>query len=254
MLGTDSYSQVYQKAFEEILPLQSLSTFVGYSRNLVAVTLPDNTTSFIYRVTVYPKGEADRNQNLLLNALQKVPTDQIPLDTLLPEYAIHDRDKYYIDGFIFVTPEDASYFYSKRDKRWKACKSHLEFKNFCRSNKECLKKQLAFGFRSNNITEGVEIKLEVVAIVDTSMKVTYTYSLLNLTGVGLKFLISLDNKTWQPKTLQLDELQSFACNKSEIFLKIFTTKDSYVAYKLLPQEKYQILVNPESRKFYLQKF
>lgn len=180
----------------------------------------------------------------------------VSLSTSLAQFAIRNNDNTAVDAFIFNNTYDSENFYSKKDNNWSACKSMMNRVNCCFSTKECIGKEIFFGFRNNNIWQGLDVKLEIVALVDTSLKVDYKYSYTidNGSGKELRYFLSIDNINWQETSLRNGYQQVFTVEQKVIFFKIKTDDFKFSMYKLIPNERYRIFWNRNLYKWDLKKF
>ncbi len=228
---------------DESLIINSVYALNGNAYNKAEVILPEKTKSYIYRISVQPKGAAGINSSLL-KLLNEMGGSTVALTTSFANLAVKNNDNYAVDAFIFNNVVDAENFYAK-SKDWSACKSLLGRSSSCFSTDECLSRKIYFGFRNNNLTQGLEVRLEVVAVVDTTLKSTYqyTYNIINETGREVKFSLSLDGKNWAPVTLRDSYKISPTFDQTEAFFRILTGLNKYVNYKISPDDRYKIYWN-----------
>lgn len=104
--------------------------------------------------------------------------------------------------------------------------------------------------------QGLDVKLEIVALIDTSLKSDYKYSYTidNAANQELKYLISTDNVNWQETSLRNGYQQTFTFEQKEIFFKIRTDNFKFSAYKLTPNERYRIFWNANFAKWDLTRY
>ena len=165
ILAESIYAQELVQVTDETLTVNSVTAMTGYTRNKTEVTLPDRTSGYIYRISVFPKGTNPAGPSLF-SLLKKLGSSNISLASSFAEYAIANNDNSSVDAFIFSSPDDANNFYAKKDGYWNACKSMPNRVSCCFATKECMGKEVYFGFRNNNIMKGLDVKLEVVALVE----------------------------------------------------------------------------------------
>lgn len=99
----------------------------------------------------------------------------ISLASSFTKFAIKNNDNNAVDAFIFNNVFDAENFYAKKDGNWTSCKIMMNRGNRCFMSKECLANKIYFGFRNNNTMQGLSVRLEVVAIVDSNSQVSFKY-------------------------------------------------------------------------------
>jgi len=242
--GFNLNAQELVQVINEVITVNSTSSLLGYTRNKVQVRLPEKTKSYIYRISVYPKGNAGIDQSLL-ELLKKVGGAEVALMSSLSDFAIRNNDNLSIDAFIFNNVYDMDNFYSKNENNWSACKTMLNRANSCISVKECLNKDVFFGFRNNNISQGLDVKLEIIALVDSTSTVDYLHSFTinNNSNQELKYFLSPDNINWKEMVLRKGYINSFNIEQEKLFFKIYTDKYKFSSYRLDPSERYKIIWN-----------
>jgi len=235
---------------DETITVNSTTSVSGYTRNTTKVTLPEKTIGYIYRLSVFSKGNASVGSSLL-SLLQKMGGANISLASSFAQFAINNNDNNSVDAYIFTNTYDADNFYAKKDGNWNACKSMPNRASCCFATSDCMGKELFFGFRNNNIMKGLDVKLEIVAIVDASLKTDYKYSytINNSTDKELKYSLSLDNVNWQQTSLRSGYQQIYSFEQKEIYFKIYTDNFKFVMYKLTPNERYKIIWNTIAGKW-----
>ncbi len=125
-----NYGQELVSVTDEVLTVNSTTAVTGNSRNTAEVTLPEKTIGYIYRISIFPKGETAVDHSLF-DLLKKVGGKQISLASSFAKYAIKNNDGNAIDAFIFSNQYDADGFYNQKDNNWKACKSLLNRVSSC---------------------------------------------------------------------------------------------------------------------------
>lgn len=248
-------SQELIQVIDETLVVNSSTAIGGNTRNKTEVTLPEKTKAYIYRISIFPKGESSI-ANSLFDLLQQMGGANVAMASSFTQFAIKNSNNNAVDAFIFNNTYDSDNFYAKRDESWSACKSMANRVNCCFSTKECIGKQVFFGFRNNNITQGLEVKLEIVAVVDNSMEADYKYSytIENPTGRDLKFQISTDKTNWKDYNLRDGYKQIFTFEQQEIYIRIYTDRLKFSSYKLGPNDRYRIIWNTVLQKWDIIKF
>ena len=248
------YSQQLVPLTDETITVNSTTSLTGITRNKVEVTIPENTKAYIYRISIFKKGESN-SDNSLFDLLQKFGTSNISLASSLAQFAVRNNDNIAVDAFIFSNSYDAQGFVDMQDGTWSHCKEMRNRVNCCFSSKECLGRKLYFGFRNNNIMQGLDVKLEVVALIDSgSSNFTYSYSITNSANRELKFMLSEDQENWTSKTLRPGYTLPFSLPESNIYFKIYTDQFRFVLYKINPDERYQILWNNNKNSWDLSRY
>lgn len=240
------FSQELVQVTDETITVNSTSAINGYTRNKTEVIFPEKTIGYIYRISITSKG-ANPVNNSLFGLLQNIGSTNISLASSFAKFAIQNNDNNAVDAFIFSNVYDADNFYSKKDQNWSACKSMPNRVNCCFATKECLGKQIYFGFRNNNIMQGLNVRIEIVALVDkaSSSDYKYSYTINNSSGKELKYSLSLDGINWEETQLRNGYLQTHTIDKNEVYFKIFTDNLKFVTYKLTPNERYKIFLNSQ---------
>lgn len=252
---TSVFAQTLVQVTDEMLTVNSTTAMSGYTRNKTQVTLPEKAKAYIYRISIFPKGKSSVD-NSLFDLLQQMGGAKVSLATSFAQFAIKNNDNSSVDAFIFNNTYDADNFFVKKDGNWNACKSMFNRVSCCFSTKDCIGREIYFGFRNNNVMQGLDVKLEVVALIDSSLKSDYKYSytIENSSNKELKYSLSTDNANWQEATLRNGYQQTFTFEQSEIYFRIRTDNFKVSSYKLTPNERYRIIWNTNLAKWDLERF
>ncbi|MBY0480829.1 MAG: hypothetical protein K2Q21_05690 [Chitinophagaceae bacterium] len=249
-------AQILKAAHTEVITVNSTTSMTGYTRNITKVVLPEKTSAYVYRVTILPKGGRVADGSLLKVLSGLAGSSGLGAGISLMDYAIKSNDGNSVDAFIFNNPYDADYFYKKQDANWTACKAMPNRGNCCFYSGECLGREIYFGFKNNNIRQGLDVQLEVVAITDSSLVGTSRYSLTILNGTtGLvKYQVSSDMVNWQNFELRTGYQNTLDLSQNMAYCRIFTDNLKYVQYKVVPGERYKIVWNMQQLKLDLQRY
>jgi hypothetical protein len=230
--------QILQNISTETITVNSKSSLTGYTRNIANVTLPSNATAYIYRITVFNKGNTNIS-NSLFNTLKNIPITEIRIGAFLTEYAINQNDGNSVDFFVFTNGTDANSFYSKGENI-NYCKSHPNRSSVCVSTNDCINQKVYFGFRNNNIQQGVEVILEVVALVSETQQnaLEYTHTIKNGLQGTVFFQISEDSYNWQNVSLQQAYTGTYRFKQPYCFVKISTQGKSPVVRRIESNQRY----------------
>jgi hypothetical protein len=243
-LFTSLNAQEYQSVIDETIVVNSITAITGYTRNITEIALPEHTVSYIYRITITLKGSPDKSTPLLsfINNSSDIGLAGV---SRLSQYAIKNNDNSAVDAFIFNNVYDANDFYSKNDGNWAACKSMANRTNCCFESTECINSRVFFGFRNNNVAQGLNVRLEVIAKVDDSADRKCSYTISNATNMELKYYVSVDNVNWEESTLRSGYHMTYNNSFKELYFKINSTNSAFVNYKIFPNERYKIVLNSE---------
>jgi hypothetical protein len=225
------------------IPIFGKLSVDGYARNTQEVVLPRGTISYIVRVTPY-KIYSPNLPNKLLEEAKKMPLGELKsgseLSKLVAANALNDAQ---FDFFIFSKNKDAENFYQKEDKDWTSCKAFVGAKNTCFSTDECITPKIWLGFRNNSGTKGLDVMVEIIALVDEDQGLISQslneYKITNGTTATISFSLSTDGKSFTNYTLDGGTFNNFNFNEAELFIKI---KDGG-QYKINPTMKYKIQYN-----------
>jgi hypothetical protein len=249
---TQVNAQKLVEVLHETITVNSTSAMSGYTRNTVEVQLPQGTIGYIYRISVFKKGGVSVG-NGLLDLLSTVPIAEVKIGANLSKYVVNNANGGAVDYFIFTNQEDKNAFYGKRDDSWNSCKSYPNRVSSCLSSNECINRKIWFGFRNNNISQGLDVYLEVVAIVDEvksqSSQTTYGFKITNETTVVVNFQLSLDGINWQEFSLKPSYFNNYNFQQPEIFFRISTQGAGTAQYKIGYNDRYKIQYNPNKRMF-----
>ncbi len=230
---------------DETIVVNSTSSLNGYNRNRTAIQLPERTRSYIYRISVSPKGSPGINTPLL-ELLQKLGGTTSATMGSLADLAIKNNDNYAVDAYIFNNIYDVDKFYNKASD-WSACKEMPGRANCCFSTDDCISRSVYFGFRNNNITLGLQVRLEVVAVTDPTLKspYQYAYSISNDTQTEVNFSLSTDGKQWYQKSLKNGYKLSPSLEFPQMYIRMQTGPYKTVSYKINPNERYRFYWNQQ---------
>lgn len=253
--NTNLYAQQLIQVTDETITVNSTTSLTGNSRNKTEVALPEKTKAYIYRISIFPKGKS-KVDNSLLDLLTEMGGANVSMAASFAQFAIKNNDNSSIDAFIFNNTFDADNFYNKKDGDWNACKTMTNRVSCCFSTKDCIGPKIFFGFKNNNIMQGLDVKLEIVALIDTSLKSDYQYSytIRNSSNTEVKYMLSLDNINWKELSLRNDYNQTFTFHQEEIYFKIKTDSFKSSTYKLIPNERYRIFWNTSLAKWDLTRY
>lgn len=240
---------------DETITVNSIMSLTGSTRNTTAVKLPERTKAYVYRISVSPKGKNTVTQSLM-QQLMKLGGAEFALAASVAQLAIENNDNDAVDAFIFTTVYDADDFYSKKEGNWGACQIMLNRASCCFVSEQCMGRNIYFGFRNNNVSKGLNVRLEVVAIVDDMQASAYTYSynISNGSNRELTYGVSIDNINWEENSLRNDYRQTFNFAQQELFFRIHTDVYKSSVYKLVPNERYRIFWNTQLMKWDLGKY
>ncbi len=244
----------YTKVTDELVTVNSTSSLSGYTRNKVEVKFPEKTTGYICRITSCPKGQMQQSEDLF-NVLKKIPVSEVAAGASLAQFAIRNNDGSNVDAFIFNNTYDADYFYAKKDGQWSTCKSKPSIVNSCFYSNDCIGRRIFFGFRNNNIMQGLDVHLEVVAIVDKNAETanTFSYSFLNGSNQELSYSLSTNKLSWQNVNLRPGYSNTVTFTEPFIFFRIQTNGRS-VEYKVTPEERHKIVWNTQTNAWDLTRY
>lgn len=175
---TNTYTQQLSLILQDKFVVNSRTSLNGYTRNYAEVKLPSNAIGYIYRLTVLEKGRSLASETLFELA-QKIPDIKVKIGAAVAEFIVNNSNNHAVDFFIFTQYSDISNFYSKNDDKWNSCFSLPNRQGLCYASNECMADKIWFGFRNNDIDDGVEVYLEVVAILEDKMINSNSYSTTN---------------------------------------------------------------------------
>lgn len=242
------------KVFDETLTVNSKSNYGGSSHNIAEVKLPPKTKEIIYRVSIFDKGTGIFDSELI-ELLKQVGGPKVALATAFTEYGVKSNDNEAVDIHIFNNVYDATDFQNKK-AGWVTCKSQTNRTNCCVKTKDFLTERMFFGFKNNNYMQGLDVRLEVVAIIDTSLKYDYkyTFQILNDANKELNFNISKDGVNWENATLRNGYLMPINTESKDLFFRIQTDEFKKSEYRLQPNERFKIILNEQAQKWDLTKY
>jgi hypothetical protein len=166
-LPTIVKAQRFEKVVDEWVEVNSKTNFLtlgskGRTNVFSEILLPQNTIGYIYRVSIFKKSSENSNSPSLFDCLKQMLPTEIKMGIELAEFSIKQNDGESIDFFIINNRNDAINF--ENDLGFESCHRYLSHFNFCASSDRCLGKQLYFGFKNNNIKQGLKVHFELTAI------------------------------------------------------------------------------------------
>jgi hypothetical protein len=236
--------QIYVPVVNQTITVNSRSTLSGNSRNYIVAEFPKNTSAYVYRISITSK-DASTESTELFNLLKNYPSATIAIGSQLTQLIIQTSDGKAVDAFTFNNVYDADNFRNKNDGNWGASQASMSVVNTCYASNTGLNPTVYFGFRNNNLMDGLNVHLEVVAIVDSAKQsnTCFSYSILNGTDRELKYFISTDESNWQEANLESLYSQTFSSGLPYFFFKIYTNTFNFVSYKITPTDRYKIILN-----------
>lgn len=244
---TKNYGQELVSVTDEVLTVNSATALSGHPRNKTEVTLPEKTIGYIYRISIFPKGQTAVDHSLF-DLLKEVGGKNISMASSVAKFAIKNNDGNAIDAYIFNNTYDADNFYDQKDTNWTACKTLMNRVSCCFYTNECMNNKIYFGFKNNNLMQGLDVKIEIVALVNKNAFYNnqYTYAITNSANIEIKYSLSTDNIRWEEMRLRQNYLQNHKMPQKEIHFRINTGLNKVVNYKLIPSERYKIYWNTKN--------
>ena len=213
------------------------------SRNIIEVHLPAKTVGYVYRVSAKAKNSLTGQNAQLFDLLKTIAPKQIVMEAALTQFAVQQTDGEAIDVFAFNTADDANIFLRKQDNFLRPCWYNLGVINTCFAKNTCLSPTIYFGFRNNNLATGINVHLEVVAVIDTSAKIEYRYSISNGVNQNLYYLLSNDQVNWERHLVATGYTDNLSSGQSKLYIRLITSVTSMVTYEILPEQRYRIVWN-----------
>lgn len=213
------------------------------SRNVIDIHLPDKTVGYIYRVSAKAKNSVSGSNNQLFELVKGIAPKQIVMEAAIAQFVVNQADGAAIDVFAFNTVADANGFLLKQDNVWRPCWYNLGVLNTCYARNTCISPTIYFGFRNNNLATGINVHLEVVAVVDTNATNTYGYTLSNGANQSLSYLLSSDQVNWERHSITAYDANTFNSTQSKLYIRLVTFVLNMVTYELLPGQRYRIVWN-----------
>lgn len=147
------------------------NTITVFSRNapagntdVIEVSLPANTRSYVYRISIFKKDQWIAGPSLAV-LLDSMGARKVSQATDFRQFAVSNNDNTIASAFIFTNPNDADHFYHNKPGS-RACKNLQRITSTCLSSNQCLGKKLYFGFSNGNAADEIDVRLEVVGVVE----------------------------------------------------------------------------------------
>lgn len=241
LLLTKLNAQQYQSVIDEKIMVNSTTAMAGYTRNITEVTLPEHSISYFYRITITAKAASDESTPLL-SLLKNSADVAVAGMNRITEFAIKNNDNHAVYAFIVNNTYDANDFNSEKDGNLTPCKSMANRSNCCFESSECINSRIFFGFKNNNVAQGLNVRLEVIAKIDDSVPSKCSYTISNSTTTELKYFVSIDNIKWEENVLRSGYNMNYNNAIKELYFKIYTDI-KFVNYKIFPNERYKLILN-----------
>lgn len=237
-----SASHHLEDVFSQVLTVNSRTAIKGNTRSVVRLSLPPNTYAYVYRLTITKKGDMGMS-TALFKLLKGMEDKRIAIPAALAELAIKNSENEAVDAYIFASSYDCENFANKKDESWIACNEMSQVANSCRYVDFALGPMVYFGFRNNNYLQGLDIKLEVVALVDDAMKFQkYTFGILNKSGQDMNFYMSYDDKEWEFMPQIRDDHENWYTRpQNYLYVKIYTTRSKFKKFLLFANNRNKLL-------------
>ncbi len=225
----------------------------GYTRNFVDIRLPRGIVAYAYRISLY-KIDGVKMPDRLIELLSAVPIAELKAGLDISKYVVTNPIKGgEVDYFIFTKASEADHFFNKEDEIWKGCKSFLNSASTCVLSDECLGSQFFFGFRNNSGAKGLDVNLELVAIVDEDQALINqsmsAYEIKNSLTADMAFQLSTDGKNWTDYTVPTGSSGTYNYNESTIYFKINNAGGTPpTQYKINTTQKYKIYYNDTKKR------
>jgi hypothetical protein len=247
---SNANAQELVNILQEKVTVNSTTSLNGWSRNTVEAKLPAGTIGYVYRLSVFKKDGVNVSTGLF-DLLKMIPVKKIQIGANLSQFVINNSDGGAIDYFIFTTDKDKNAFYNKQDGNWYSCKSFPNRVSTCTYSDECINKTIWFGFRNNNLMQGLDVYIELAAIVDqlNSTNSMYGFQIINKTNVQVNFQLSINGINWFDYSLQSGYLNNYNFYKPDIFFRILTQGTGTAQYKINFSNRYKIEYNQAKRIF-----
>ena len=212
------------------------------SRNIIQVNFPVKTKGYIYRITTGSGNSAGQPEKLYQLLKSMVPP-QVAMEASLAQFVINSTDSKAIDAYIFSNVYDSNNFLQKREGNWTACQQNSGVLSTCLASDQCISPTIYFGFRNNNLANPINVHLEVVAIVDTTSQIdfSYSYTVANGTTQAINYQISNDQTNWESYTVAQGYANTLKRDQQVIYIRLITTALNMVTYEIHPEQRYRII-------------
>lgn len=250
------FSQKLVDVLNETITVNSKTAINGKTRILTSARIPIGAKSYIYRITITKKGGMTTGSTLF-TLLTNMKNRKVAYAAALTELAITNNDNNSIDAFIFHSSYDADNFLVEKDKDWDACQALLSVKNSCRLVDNCIGQNIYFGFRNNNFMQGLDINIEIVALIDEKPKKIYksTFGIINASGYDIVFDLSKDGKNWRTTSpVKTNHRVFYTFDQSCYYMRVVTSQTVMKYMTLYPNERYEIIWDSKNNFFTIQRY
>jgi len=246
-----SYSQKLVDIISEDIVVNSRTHVGGNTRNVIEVNFPQGTIGYVYRVSVFDIGDSHVS-DMLFDLLSQIPVKSIQVGANMLKFVANNHNGEAVDYHILTSEQEKTAFINKDDDKWSACESFLNRISTCASLNKCIAGKVYFGFRNNNISDGLKVHFEIVALVDeangsstditsnNSAATLYTYQVENRSNYDINFELSSDGINWLPYYLSSKTNQNYENNTSTLYFRISTNGSSFKTHVLNPNSKYKV--------------
>ena len=255
LCGSTAIAQTLVPVTDEILTVNSSTAMVGITRNSTEVRLPTNSKSYVYRITVIPKGRSAGGTSLF-DLLKMSGDPTLAVTGSVAKFAVSNGDNSAVDAFIFTNSDDNASFMSKRDGDWTPCRQMLNRGNCCFSTTSCMGQHVFFAFRNNNVMQGLNVRVEIVALTDDASvgEQKYSYTITNATDREIKYQIKDNSTDWREMRLSNGYTQNMTGTSPYMYITIQTDAFKKVSYRIESGVRHKIIWNQLAAKWDLVRY
>ena len=264
---TSSFGQIsYVSVLNEKLTVNSITNVTArYRRNAAEFSLPVGTIGFIYRISVFQAGKVNMT-NQLTDLVKNLPIQDVryKIAAQVGSYALQGANNESIDYFIFQNQADKTQFLKDGIEGINTCSSHAQRNNVAKYSDDCIQKKMYLGFQNKNLSQGLDVQLEVVAVVEKrevgvkfipKIPAFSTFSIKSNCGLLTRIEISKDGETWNEYTLESNQSTTFRSVGNKSFIRISTLlgRDFLLEKQAVSSGNYALIFDKKNEKWTLAK-
>jgi hypothetical protein len=241
-----------RNVLDETLVVNSKTNLFGAHKISVPIHLPRGTQAYIYRITISKKGEPIV-ANALFKMLKESDVQELSIAASLTQYAVNNGANESIDAYVFTSGADANEFTDVYSNNGYSLASKMtSVKNSVRYVESCISPNLYFGFENTNVIHGLEVRLEIIALVDDHLPTKFTIEIQNGTKVPYVYAWGLDGKKWyRGVTIPIHNttFETFDYRQGYIWLCTYTDNLHARVMRADPDVRYKIIWDEDLKEY-----
>lgn len=157
-------AQTYENVTYQIVELGARK-IEDSARKVVSIPLPEKTSRYAYRVSIFKKDKGVKLKDSLFARLENIAPEDIKAGDTLAQFIARQPNADMVDFYIVPTEEDGIAF--KERKMYNSCLRQPDMMNFSAVSDTCVGKSLVICLKNKNLKKDLSVVVEVVAIKES---------------------------------------------------------------------------------------